>query len=296
MPAERTILIIGKNGQIGWELCRTMSTLGNIVALDYPEVDLANPDSLISTIRSVKPSLIINAAAYTAVDKAESEPDLAMTVNGIAPGIIAEEAKRLGAPLVHYSTDYVYDGTKQEPYVEDDATAPLNVYGHTKLVGDEAIQAVGVHHFILRTSWIYGWRGHNFLVTMLRLAREQEEIQVVDDQVGTPNCSRDIAEATGHVVRLGVKGGTEYFAEHSGIYHLTASGSTSWYGFAKAIFTADPNSAEHKLKRLIPIASTKYGSKVHRPARSVLDATKFTGEFGYQMPSWKQPLEMWERS
>lgn len=288
-----TILIFGKNGQIGWELCRTMATLGRIVAVDYPEVDLANPDSIRSAIRSVKPNIIVNAAAYTAVDKAESERELAMAVNGAAPGIIAEEVKRIGAMLVHYSTDYVYDGEKRTPYVETDATNPLNVYGKTKLAGDLAINAAGVPHLILRTSWVYGWRGNNFLLTMLRLAREKEELKVVDDQVGAPTWSREIAEATAQIFSQGIGDLNGFIAGHGGVYHMTAGGHGSWYEFAKGIFECDPDRHEHKLHRLLPISTREFNSNVVRPGYSILNNEKLFGEFGLRLADWRRPLNLW---
>jgi dTDP-4-dehydrorhamnose reductase len=188
------ILLTGKNGQVGWELQRTLATLGEVVTLDRQDLDLADPDSIRRVVREHKPNLIVNAAAYTAVDKAEEESDLAMVINGTAPGILAEEAKRLSAAIIHYSTDYVFDGSKNTPYTEEDAPNPLNVYGRTKLAGERAIQAVGAPYLILRTSWVYGMRGKNFLLTILRLARERNEIKVVNDQIGAPTWSRIIAQ------------------------------------------------------------------------------------------------------
>ena len=197
---RRKILLTGKNGQVGWELERSLQPLGQVIAFDRSGLDLASPDSIRAVIREVKPELIVNPAAYTAVDKAESEPDLAMAVNGVAPGIIAEEAKRLGAALIHYSTDYVFDGTKAEPYTEDDVPKPINVYGKTKLAGEQAVQAIGVPHLIFRTSWVYGMRGKNFLLTILRMAKEKDELRIVDDQFGAPTWSRMIAETTAQVL------------------------------------------------------------------------------------------------
>ena len=222
------ILLTGKNGQVGWELQRTLAPLGEVVVLDRRQLDLSDPDQIRERVREISPDLIVNAAAYTAVDRAEAEPEPAMAVNGTAPGLLAEEAKRIGAAIIHYSTDYVFDGAKTTPYTEEDAPNPLNVYGRTKLAGEQAVQAAGVPHLILRTSWVYGMRGKNFLLTILRLAREREELKIVDDQIGAPTWSRTIAEATAQILTSGawpVSGA-------SGIYHLTASGSTSWYGFA----------------------------------------------------------------
>ena len=194
------ILVTGANGQVGWELQRTLQTLGDVIACDRVTLDLANPDSIRERVRAIKPEVIVNAAAYTAVDKAESEPELAMAVNGVAPGILAEEAKRLGALLIHYSTDYVFDGTKSDAYLEDDRTNPLSEYGKSKLAGEKAIEASGEAYLIFRTSWVYASRGKNFLLTMLRLANEREELRVVDDQFGAPTWCRTVAEGTAHVV------------------------------------------------------------------------------------------------
>jgi dTDP-4-dehydrorhamnose reductase len=286
------ILIFGKNGQIGWELCRTMAPLGTIVGMDYPEIDLAEPDSICSAVRSVKPDIIVNAAAYTAVDKAESEPELAMAVNGTAPGIIAEEAGRIGAVLIHYSTDYVYNGEKRIPYVETDAANPLNVYGKTKLAGDLAVQSAGVTHLIFRTSWVYGRHGNNFLMTMLNLAREREEIKVVDDQIGAPTWSREIAEAAAQIVSRGIKDLKSFFAGHGGIYHMSAGGCGSWFDFAKGIFECDPNRRGHKLRRLLPISTKEFNSAAVRPAYSVLNNEKFFNTFGFRLADWQRQLQM----
>jgi dTDP-4-dehydrorhamnose reductase len=291
--AAPTILIFGKNGQVGWELCRTCATLGTIVAMDYPEIDLESPDSIRAAIRNARPTIIINAAAYTAVDKAESEPDKAMAINGVAPGIIAEEARRGGAALIHYSTDYVYDGTKREPYLETDKTAPLSAYGRTKLAGDEAIKAAGAPHLILRTSWVYGWRGQNFLMTMLRLAREREVLRVVDDQRGAPTWSRFIAEATAQIVAQGGGRPVRLIDTSSGVYHLTCAGETTWCGFARAILEADPLKQEHRVREIVPITTADYPTPARRPARSVLQGDRLCEMFGIHLPDWCLPLGMW---
>lgn len=287
------ILILGKNGQIGWELCRTCAPLGDIVAMDYPDIDLAKPDSIRAKVRETKPAIIINAAAYTAVDKAESEPELAMMINGVAPGILAEEAKRLGAALVHYSTDYVYDGKKRTPYVETDDTNPLSVYGKTKLAGDRAVAAAGCPHLIFRASWVYGWRGNNFLLTMLRLAREREELRVVDDQRGAPTWARYIAEATAQIVAQGRKDPAALIDTSTGIYHLTCAGETTWCGFARSLLEADPKREEQKVKRIVPINTSDYSTPARRPANSVLGGTRLLTVFGLRLPEWKTPLGFW---
>lgn len=283
----KKILLVGKNGQVGWELQRTLATLGAVIAVDRQTMDLANPDSIRNTIRTIQPDLIVNAAAYTSVDKAESEPDLAMAINGIAPGIMAEEAKRLSAAIVHYSTDYVFDGTKASPYTEEDIPNPLNVYGKTKLAGDLAIQAADIPCLIFRTSWVYGLRGNNFLRTILRLAKERDELKIVDDQFGAPTWSRMIAEATGQVL-------SQCFSPltmNSGIYNLTAAGQISWYGFAKALIeSSTPFPAPHSLPKLLPITTPEYPLPAPRPLCSILSGDKLKQMFGLDLPSWDSSL------
>lgn len=292
------VLLTGVTGQVGWELQRTLMTLGEVIPVGREvsslglRIDLSQPETIRHVIREVMPNLIINAAAYTAVDKAETEPELAMAVNGTAPGVIAEEAKLLGAGVIHYSTDYVFNGNQATPYTEQDEPDPQNVYGKTKLAGEKAIQAVGVPHFILRTSWVYGLRGKNFLLTMLRLAREREEIRVVDDQVGAPTWSRMIAESTAQILSQGKKDLINFLSNHSGIYNLTATGQTSWYGFAKVIFEYDSKRSEQKLKKLVAIPSQEYPTPAKRPAYSSLDTQKISGTFGLVLPSWQRNLEL----
>jgi dTDP-4-dehydrorhamnose reductase len=224
------ILISGKTGQVGSELLTALAPLGSVTALDRSQMDLSNAASIRKAIREAKPEIIVNAAGYTTVDKAESEPDLAMRVNGVAPGIMAEEAKRIGALLVHYSTDYVFDGELDRPYLEDDAPRPVNAYGVSKLAGERAIEAVGGAYVILRTSWVYSRRGSNFVLTILRLAREKKELAVVNDQTGSPTWARALAEATAELLRR-----KDLIPKNSSIYHLSAAGHTSRYEFAKAI-------------------------------------------------------------
>lgn len=285
------ILLTGKNGQVGWELQRTLAPLGEVVALDRQQLDLANPDQIRERVREIKPKLIVNAAAYTAVDKAEEEPELAMAINGLAPGILAEEAKRLNAAIVHYSTDYVFDGTQNAPYTEEDQPNPLNVYGKTKLEGERAIQTVGVPHLILRTSWAYGLRGKNFLLTILRLAKERNELRVVDDQIGAPTWSRMIAEVTGSIL---AKEGTAVF-EQRDVYHISAHGQTSWYGFAKAILKLTqefmPDTSNFKA-HLEPISSAEFVAQAQRPRYSKLDSTKIERTWGASLPFWEDTLKM----
>lgn len=282
------ILLTGVNGQVGWELRRTLAPLGRVVAVDRDELDLADPDALRARVRALSPGLIVNPAAYTAVDRAETEAAQARTINAVAPGILAEEAKRCGAILVHYSTDYVFDGSKDGPYLEDDVPKPLNVYGSTKLEGEQAIRASGVRHLILRLSWVYGRRGHNFLLTMQRLMRERAELKIVDDQVGAPTWSRLIAEATALILAqcLSPARGADR-PEPWGTYHLTCGGATSWYGFASAIAELGGYST-----RLIPIPTADYPTPARRPANSRLDNGKLERTFGVRLPDWREALEL----
>ena len=294
------ILVTGKNGQVGFELLRSLAGAVPVMAVDIDEMDLSDPDSIRRTVRELRPDLIVNAAAYTAVDQSESEPELAMAVNGIAPGILAEEAKRAGAALIHYSTDYVFDGAKGAPYAEDDEPRPINAYGRSKLAGERAIQAVGVPHLILRSSWIYGARGRNFLLTILRLARKRDELSIVDDQVGAPTWSRALAAATGDILRrlgFGRPGFGDACAEQGGIYNLSAAGQTSWHGFAAAILahaaSAPPGQSDFALARmpvLKPIRTEHYPLPARRPRYSVLANAKLQRAFGLAMPDWKTSL------
>jgi dTDP-4-dehydrorhamnose reductase len=274
------ILLLGKNGQVGWELARALAPLGEVTALGRAELDLADVPRLIATVRALQPEVIVNAAAYTAVDKAESEQDAAFAVNATAPRVLAEEAKRSGALLVHFSTDYVFDGAKATPYVEEDPTNPLNVYGASKLAGERAIAAAGCRHLILRTSWVYGPRGANFMLSMLRLARERPQLRVVDDQVGAPTSSRAIADATAAVlVRAMASPGLE------GLYHLTASGETSWCGFARAILAR----AGIEIP-VVPIPTEQYPTPARRPRNSRLDCARLRAAFGVTLAPWQESL------
>jgi dTDP-4-dehydrorhamnose reductase len=279
------IMLLGKNGQIGWELQRFFLPLGQLVALGSKDLDLLNKQALRSAVREIKPDIIINAAAYTAVDKAEEEPELALAVNGVAPGILAEEAARLNALMIHYSTDYVFDGRKESPYSEDDIPNPINTYGKTKLAGERAIRETGASHLIFRTGWVYGSRGKNFLLTILRLAREKDQIRIVDDQVGTPNWCRTLAEVTARIIKkesrsIGAK------ESLSGIYNLSASGETSWFKFAQEILAADPRKEEHVCKTLFSIKTGQYPTPAKRPMFSVLDNKKIQQALGVKIRQW----------
>lgn len=290
----KKILILGKNGQVGWELQRTLAPLGNIIAMDQEELDLIQLTDVRRKVQEIKPDIIVNAAAYTAVDQAESEPELAMAINGDAPGVLAEEAKKLGTLLVHYSTDYVFDGTKDSPYTEEDKPNPLNVYGRTKLAGEQAIQAVDGNHLIFRTSWVYGTRGKNFFLTMLRLAREREEIRVVDDQIGAPTWCRMIAESTALILAQGInreEGFHRYFEERKGIYHMTAGGQTSWYGFAGEVIGGIPLDSK-VVKSIIPIKTKDYLYEAQRPLNSVLSNTTLNIKFQIILNNWIQQFNI----
>jgi dTDP-4-dehydrorhamnose reductase len=293
------ILVTGRHGQVGYELERSLQGLGEVIALDRSQMDLSDLDAVRETIRAVQPGLIVNSAAYTAVDQAEAESELAMRINGEAPGVMAEEANRLGAAMIHYSTDYVFDGAKQGPYAEDDAPAPINVYGRSKLAGERAVQASGAPHLILRTSWVYGTRGRNFLLTVQRLARERDELRIVSDQCGTPTWCRMIADATAHAVaQLVLRGcGTsapkdairrDVWQEQGGIYHLTAQGQTTWHGFAQAIVAA-----MHGPKRpgVIAIPTRDYPTPAARPANSVLSCERWMASF-CRLPEWETALRL----
>lgn len=287
----KTILLTGKNGQVGWELQRTLAPLGKVVALDAEELNLADADAIRRKVQEVRPQIIVNPAAYTAVDKAESEPELAMAINGIAPGVLAEEAKGLDALLLHYSTDYIFDGSKPDAYAEDDRPNPLGVYGRTKLAGEEAIRAAGCRHLILRTSWVYGARGKNFLLTMLKLARERSELRIVDDQVGAPTWSRTLGEVTAQILsQLYSPGMTdEQAAKCYGTYHLTSEGRVSWYGFTAEILRQarmDP------VPLLYPIPTSEYPTPAARPQNSQLSGDKLMRIFGLSGGGWEDNLQL----
>ena len=289
-------LLVGKNGQVGWELRRTLASLGEVIAVDRPEIELSSADSIRGIIRDHAPQVIINAAAYTAVDKAEDEPELAMQINATAPAIMAEEAKRLGALFVTYSTDYVFDGTKPDAYSEVDKPNPLSAYGRTKLAGDDAVRDVGGAYLIFRTSWVYGARGKNFLLTMTKLAAEREEIKVVDDQIGAPTWSRSLAEVTAQVIAQRTtkaqQGNTaDVFADVRGTYNLTSGGRTSWCGFTKAIVDLLRTYSEAPLARVVPISSAEYPVRATRPKNSLLDNTKLRRTFGLRLPEWSVSLD-----
>jgi len=281
------ILLTGANGQVGWELRRTLSSLGEVVALDSRAMNLADTAAVRQKVRNIAPSIIVNPAAYTAVDKAESEPERARAVNAVAPGILAEEAGRLDALLVHYSTDYVFNGSGTTPWREDDVCDPLNVYGATKLAGERAIQAAGCRHFIFRTSWVYGARGSNFLLTMRRLMRERPELKIVADQIGAPTWCRDLAEATALVLSQIASPARSF--DQWGVYHMTHAGETSWHGFAEAIQALDETLAS---ARLLPIPGCDYPTPAQRPLNSRLNNDRLEQAFGLRLQDWRAALAL----
>ena len=278
------ILLTGKNGQVGQELRHALAPLGEIIAYDRSRLDLAVADSIVAAVRSASPEVLINAAGYTAVDQAEREPELAHAVNALGVAVLAEEAKRAGALLIHYSTDYVFDGVQDWPYVEEDAPNPLNVYGLSKLAGERPIRQIDCAHLILRTSWVYAERGRNFFLAMRRLLAQERELRVVSDQIGAPTFAGDLAAATAGLLDAR---GAPALGERRGVYHMTASGSTSWYGFATAIARLE---GVDPLARVVPIPSEAYATAARRPKNSRLSNEKLLREFGVALPSWEASL------
>jgi dTDP-4-dehydrorhamnose reductase len=287
------VLLFGKNGQLGWELQRSLAPLGELIALDRFDRhycgDLSNPSGIAETVRAVRPDVIVNAAAYTAVDRAEAETELANTVNALAPAALAEEANHCGAWLVHYSTDYVFDGRGDKPRRENDPVGPLNVYGQTKLAGEQAIQASASRHLIFRTSWVYAARGNNFAKTMLRLAQERQQLSVINDQIGTPTGAELLADITAHSIRKALKS-----PEVSGTYHLTAGGETSWYDYAHFVFDfARQAGIELKTDKqaVTAIPTSAYQTPARRPLNSRLDTEKLKTVFDLRLPAWQLGVE-----
>jgi dTDP-4-dehydrorhamnose reductase len=300
------ILLTGKNGQIGTDLAELLSRLGEVVALGRRELDLRNAGNIRRAVQETHPRIIVNAAAYTQVDQAESNRAEAFAVNAEAPGMLAREAANVGAALVHYSTDYVFDGTKKTPYVETDVPNPLSVYGESKLAGERAIQASGAPHLILRTAWVYSTRGRNFLLTILRLSTEREELRIVSDQIGAPTWSREIAAGTVSILeRIARRGFTaDAFSEFSGIYHITAGGETSWHGFAQAILQERSKTSHvapwiaaavagkpQFARQVIPITTDQYPTPARRPAYSVLSNERLHKTFELRLPDWRTQLQ-----
>jgi len=297
--ADLKIVIIGRNGQLAWEANRRFQGLGEIICIGRPELDLLDLNVMREEIRRIQPNVIVNAAAYTAVDQAESEPEAAMKINSKAPAAMAEEAKRLGALFITYSTDYVFDGKSATPYTESDSPSPLSVYGGSKLNGERAVEAVGGNYLIFRTSWVYGARGKNFLKTILKLAAERPELKIVDDQVGAPTWSRDLADATRKIIeQLAAQSSSaktsigEALGDRRGIYHMTSAGSVSWYGFAAAIVEemGKRGLSNGALAKLVPIPGSEYPTPAARPHNSRLCNEKLKNAFGVMLPPWRESL------
>lgn len=286
------ILLIGNKGQVGWELNRTLLSLGEIIVVDYPEIDLARETSVREWIRQVKPQVIVNAAAYTAVDQAESEPDLVMAINAIAPGIMAEEAEANNAALVHYSTDYVYDGTKGEAYIETDLPNPLNVYGWSKLAGDQNIQQVSGSYFIFRTTWVYSKRQGGFVQKVLDWARKNETLRIVSDQVGSPSWARMLAEITSQVLAKAGNEPVSWIRKRRGLYHLGGEGAVSRLDWAKAILNYDPNPEQQIVKEILPALTVDFPTPAERPLYSPVNCDLFTNTFGLRLPDWESALRV----
>ena len=282
----KKILQIGKIGQLGWELLRTCAPLGEVVALDYPEVDLSDSRGLRELVQSVKPDIIINAAAYTNVDKAESEPERARAINATGPVVLAEEAKKLNAVLVHYSTDYVFDGTKGSPYVETDQPNPLNVYGQTKLEGEQAIATSGCVNLVMRTSWVYSMRQGGFVTKVLHWARTQEVMRVVDDQISSPTSARMLAEITAFILAQGREDVFGYLSEKGGLYHCAGAGSCSRYEWAIKILELESDKANQIVEKVVRIRTSELVIDVQRPLRTILDTQKLTNTFSVHLSDW----------
>ncbi|WP_440107000.1 dTDP-4-dehydrorhamnose reductase [Acidovorax sp. BL-A-41-H1] len=285
----KSILLFGRGGQVGWELQRSLAVLGNVTALDFDSTDhcgdFANPAGVADTVRALRPDIIVNAAAHTAVDKAEGEPELARSLNALAPGALALEAARIGALLVHYSTDYVFDGSGQRPWTEADAPGPLSVYGRTKLEGEQLVQQSGAHHLILRTSWVYAARGGNFAKTMLRLARERERLTVIDDQWGAPTGAELLADVTAHAIRH-----LQHRPQDAGLYHLAAAGETTWNGYARFVIDQarrSPSGSSIVATDIAPVPTSAFPTPAIRPGNSRLDTRKLQATFGLTLPHWQ---------
>lgn len=286
------LLLFGKTGQLGWELQRTLAPLGELYALGPDELDLTNLTSLRNLIHSLQPQIIINASAYTAVDKAEEQSDLSMALNAEAPAVMAQAANELKASFIHYSTDYVFDGMKNSAYTEDDETNPLNMYGQSKLIGEQAISQVGGAYVTLRTSWVYSLRGNGFVSKVLFWARNQETLRIVTDQVGSPTWARMLAEATTVMIAQSSPDTYKYFSERSGIYHLGGAGGVSRFNFTRAILDLDSRSEEHRIKRLDPALTLDFPTLAKRPLFTVLNCSRFERVFGLNLPSWMMALQL----
>lgn len=299
MPSPQrgaSILLLGKNGQLGWELQRTLPHLGNVYAFDYPEIDLARPDTLAPILQEIRPDILVNATAYTAVDEAESKPDLAMAINAHAPALLAESAARIGAILLHYSTDYVFDGLKGAPYLETDPVNPLNVYGQSKWLGEQAVLQAGGAALVLRTSWVYSLRRDSFVTKVLTWARRHPQLKVVSDQIGNPTWARALAETSALLLAIASAQKDEragdYVQARRGVYHLAGSGIASRLEWAQAILKNDPHPEEQIARQALPALSNDFPTPAQRPLFSALDCSKFEKTFGLRLPPWQTALEL----
>ena len=286
------ILLFGKHGQLGWELHRTLAPLGDVFARDIPEVDFSRPESVQDTVLRIKPQVIINASAYTAVDRAEDEPQIAMAVNGYTPGLLASLAADLGAALIHYSTDFVFDGGKGSPYTESDIPNPLNVYGSSKLAGEKAIQEIDRAYLILRTSWVYSMRGDSFVNKVLRWSRQQPKMRLVTDQVSNPTWARMLAEVTAQMIAMTDRDVSSWLHERRGLYHLAGSGFTSRLEWGKAILSCDPHKEEQVAQEILPAQTSDFTTPAQRPLFSALNCELFYDTFSLRMPPWKETLQL----
>jgi dTDP-4-dehydrorhamnose reductase len=286
------ILLLGYHGQLGWELQRCLALLGQVVAWDYPQVDLGKPDSLVPELRQLQPQVIVNAAAYTAVDQAETEVGLVQAVNAVAPGVLAEEARRLGAALIHYSSDYVFDGALDRAYREEDQPNPLNEYGRSKLAGDQAVLQAGGAFLVLRPSWVYSLRRDSFVTRVLAWARRQAVVRVVSDQVSSPTWCRMLAEATAFLLAKAGEDATGWLSERRGLYHLAGEGSASRYEWAQAILKYDPHPHEQAAVEIQPALTAEFPTQARRPLYTPLNCSRFAQVFGFCLPPWEHSLQL----
>lgn len=286
------ILLLGNKGQLGWELERTLAPLGELNVCDYPEIDLVDIDHLRRVIRDCHPDVLINAAAYTAVDRAESEPELAQAVNSTAPAVMAEEASRIRSTFIHFSTDYVFDGLKGSPYLENDPPNPLSVYGRTKLAGEQAVQQIGGSYLVLRTSWVYSLRGDSFVTKVLRWARGQPPLRLVTDQISGPTWARMLAEVTTQLITLGYDDVNPWFSEHQGLYHLAGSGWCSRLEWGQQVLNLDPHREEQIISSVQPAQTSEFPTPARRPLFSALNCDHFTNTFHLRLPDWQDALKL----
>lgn len=286
------ILLLGKNGQLGWELHRTLQPLGKVFAVDYPEIDLTSPDSIYIILQKYQPELIINAAAYTDVDRAESEPEIAMAINGIAPGLLAEQAQTIRAGLIHFSTDYVFDGKKGSPYVETDRPNPINVYGRSKLEGEQSVSQVNDSYLILRTSWVYSLRRESFVTKVLRWSRKKQTLRIVSDQISSPTWARMLAEFTAQVLVKASGDVVHWIKDHKGIYNLAGSGSASRFEWAQAILQYDPHRDEQITQVVQAALTAEFPAPAQRPLLTAMNCERFQNTFGLIVPDWKETLRL----